>query len=493
MVAQRSGPRPVGDLFAPFFTVSFPTTRANPGSVKPFADSLTPFSQISLLNPPGLHVVGGPGDSNLDKLLLKINASLTAESSAGSPYHFTLTMTPEYDDALRIIESKILGYATIAVVQWGYVTSDGSTIVTKKHSFRNILPKIKFGEHITIVVEGFDSISSVATRRTINKEWKTESIFEIIEAIVKRVNPFTISRETAQQNVDPKHALFEKPKQSIQQNHTDWAFILYLIRRVALSFIIREDELVIFDPARPEAKNLVTAYEFRWRLPLTGANHIPVYSIDANYLNYMFQPPAGRGLKALCYNAETGAWTANDIDSRDIDGEVPTDSSSSDDANAPSFFRKPTDPPVAPPPTNEAGEGLTQDPEVSVDSEEVGTKLSCPSPNPSGGIPGIAKAIVKEAEIFGSPIVKLRAPGVVDMFPGLVVQLKGATSIFDAHYIVLTVKHTISNSGYDMDVTMYRRKTPRPGAPEVENKKDIEPVTDSGTTGTQDAPNFETG
>jgi hypothetical protein len=64
--------------------------------------------------------------------------------------------------------------------------------------------------------------------------------------------------------------------------------------------------------------------------------------------------------------------------------------------------------------------------------------------------------LAKEGGIFSAPRIKLKTPGVPDMFPNKIVTLSGFTDIFDGDYMVLNVKHMISGSGYDMDVEVIR-------------------------------------
>jgi len=463
--------RDVGDLYSPFFKVEFLDSQVGPpvenfSSAGPTNPNITPFNNAfsnaltASINTPELTISGG-ADSIISGHLTKIAASLTAESTAGHPYHFVLTLTPEYDDALKIIASRILGYATIVKVQWGYTSSSSSHIITNENTFRNILPKIKFGEHISIVVEGWDTVSSIASRRTSNTDW-TVSPFDIIANLIGRAKPFKLSRVETIKAVPggESHPIFTKPTGPIKQNLTDWKFIHLLMRNAGLTFVIKDNTFVIYDPINPVSSK--AAYVFKWRQSLTGPRDIPVTSIDANYLQYFFQPPAGRGLKALCYDDNTGLWTANDLDSRDTGGKSGKDANaSSNSAGGRSAAFGATDPDGTDGKTAKGGSGEenTSVAPTGTDGEETGIKFSCPLPPKGQSVPGGAITIVKEAQVFGSPTIKLKAPGVVDMFPGLIVYLSGATEAFDAYYIVLSVKHTISNSGYDMDVSMYRWHT----------------------------------
>jgi hypothetical protein len=87
----------------------------------------------------------------------------------------------------------------------------------------------------------------------------------------------------------------------------------------------------------------------------------------------------------------------------------------------------------------------------SGESEETGDSHSSPSTGDS--VKDSDKSIVKETMIMAEPQIKIRAPGVVDMLPGILVKLEGA-SVFDKSYVVLGVKHSLSSGGYDMEVDL---------------------------------------
>jgi len=53
-------------------------------------------------------------------------------------------------------------------------------------------------------------------------------------------------------------------------------------------------------------------------------------------------------------------------------------------------------------------------------------------------------------------MVGVAAPGVVDLWPGITVMLEGTSDLFDGPYFVRDATHTISSSGYDMDLTLLR-------------------------------------
>jgi len=504
--------RAVGDLYGPFFRVALLNTTGDATEIEGFAAgrigtdlvrndarAAASANAVSAIFSLGFGFqfsasdFGSPRKAGepltpIEDLTLKINASLTCTSKAGSPFRFVLTMTPEYDDALKLLNSNLLGYATIARVQWGYVTEDGE-ILTENHLFRNILPKAKFGEHIQIIVEGVDMISDVAMRRSSRTAYgPPKSKYDVIADVVNRITGFTIAdKATTQNEIGAKHELFDPIKKEIIQTTTDWAFVITTLRGVGLTFSIANNEFKIYDPVRPPASQQ-QSYFFKWRLQLTGPFDIPVYSIDANYLPNMFQPPAARGLVAMKYNAESGDTGAVKLDAEDVDSEAPAGATTpAGETGVINTFAPPPGPPEN---TYDAlGNPITV--EAAVTETTVGTRQSIPPEDSKSGDPSsFSLAVVKEAMFRSHPMVKLKCPGVPDMFPGLIVDLAGASVVFDGKYTVLEVKHSVTSSGYDMDVTLIRwvqkqKKSPK-DAPKANTA--AKPATD-GSTGSKPVKN----
>lgn len=479
--------RPVGDLFAPFFRIGFLVGALDsPEEIDAFAtdNRASEFKIIKFGTKDG-----ATRDALIGDIALKVNASFEATTKAGSPYRFVINMTPEYNDALQLLNSGFIGYATIAKVEWGYLTSDGrNETKTLPHLFRIISPKATFGENIQIRLEGFDIISDVAMRRTKNDPIEPGAgvtPLSIIEGLAQgdpglgRNVRIGIDREA----IPSDHPIFQPIEESITQTRTNWGFIMQLVRSQGLTFVIRavEDsktEFYIYNPVKPP-RSATTSYTFRWRSELKSHYDIPVYNIDANYLPSMYQPPSARGLLSIVIDDTTGATTVKELDAADTDTSQPTaDKSANDDlkSNASGFNL------LGPLVFNDELTGtFTSVPAAG--SQETGTKVSEPPASEKATTPSqLVDALIKEGMCRSHPIVKVKCPGVVDMYPGLICSLRGASNVFDGEYTVLEVKHAISNSGYDMDVTLIRF-VQRGGA------SGDQPKQDAGTPDGQTPPN----
>lgn len=442
-----SANRPVGDFFAPYFRVDL-SNSGNPEDVLSFLGGEKGVQPV----------LSGMASTQVAedrvRTVIMSAASLTAETRAGSPFRFNLVITPEYNDALRILDGHLLGWATVARVVWGYISADGNHLLTNKHYFRNIQPQAKFGENVEITLNGLDIISDEAMRRTKSEQWgRNLTYLDVFNKLVKRVS-YTIDEEKLREAVKATHPIFKPLGEDIVQTMNDWSFIVYLFRRLGLTFSITEKKLTIFDPVRPYPFKL--AYTFKWRQELSENTDIPIYSMDANYLPQMFLPPAGRGLLTAYFDEnekqyKVRATTPEDLDTKKMKNE---DGAGNNPGSHPikNFPQSNTK-------FNDKGKTLEMDSAPPMEKNDTGTVLSSPDPL-TENIDAVAEAISKDATVFSNPLIKIRAPGVVDMFPGLIVKLSGATPVFDNYYVVLGVKHSISSSGYDMDVELFRYLPP---------------------------------
>ena len=468
--------RDVGDFFGPFFKVEFLNSTGELTDVTGYTvGGGTDLSGASRANDAGQTTKVGqsafrtaaretfvketPGTIALEDLVGKINASLTAESIAGSPHHYTLTMTPEYLDGVALLDSRLIGRQTLVRVQWGYVSSSGELLQTEPKVFKNLNPRAIFGENIQIKLDGFDMFSSVLKQSSLNRSWdKTTypTAFDIVKDLTDRVE-FEFDKTQAIGNLSPRHLFVIQLTETIEQKLNDWEFFVKLMREYCLTFRIvaandsaKNGRLEIFDPLHAPSDTEI-AYTFKYRRPLTGPRDIPVYSIDANYLSYFFNPPANRGLQEIEYDPATGVTKVIVTDQKDTNSAQPTESNAAA-ADSPRLPALKNAPQITA--TSSDGTQHKVQPATSTKSGESGDSSSSPVGD------NTKRCLVQEASIYSEPMVKIKCPGVVDLAPLDIVKLEGCTKQFDSLYLVNSVRHTISSSGYDMNVTMYRIGSP---------------------------------
>lgn len=489
-----SGQRDIGDLFSPFFRVKF--TNVSKAEVKKaetdtlnqtIADQLigdTAFEQGAIKS--GLDksnpLAQDLGTLELDsRLLPKTAASLKIEAKAGAPLKFTLALTPPYDDGIRILNSGLLNFGTLVTVQWGY-TSWGSegTVISDVFVFRNNFPQAQFGQDISIIVSGHDLTASVGSRNSRTKTWsftEYKTDLAIVEKIVDRTNvKLDIDRESLKDSNfltganRPEPEVGKKPPAAgIQQNVNDWAFIRRLCNDHGLSFTSQGDKFRIFSLF--SAAKTSYSYRFLWRKPLVTKRDIPVYSIRGNLLPFLFLPAEGSGL--IQYNFDPDADPEQDGGGSTVDEKSPatkegqsmSGGGESGDANAVPAFDGGV--------LGGGGDGEL----TSFDSESSSFITRPKYTEDEDGPPTLSvpagthnaeeklNKIVNDCQAFSHPMVGINAPGVVDMWPGVIVMLEGASDLFDSPYYVLGATHTIGNSGYDMELKLMRHTVKGHGAP----------------------------
>jgi hypothetical protein len=496
--AYYKDPSPVGDQFGPFFSVELISVAEEQmhaaaaqevGAAVAGAAAAATGGVAFGTTTGGLSSDGAVNNiettnlSEMKELAKRIPASLTAESRAGHPYKITLTLTPEYEDGRELLDSRFITYAMLGKAKGGYITSDGRQNITGPHSFRVLETVAKFEQDISITLMGYDVVYDVGLRNTTGEVWKRsiatyKTDFGIIKELVERNQDYTMD-PTAEADLGKINTtILDDQDEDLEQHITDWALISQLLRKHGLTFVIKDDVVRIYDPSNPP-EALVSPYVFKWRTPPTGEMDILVNRFHGNYLPSMFLPPEGHGLLSLVYDPETGKVEGKKVDASDVDSVQFKDKdvaiTEKDRTNAARIHSgwKGLD---------EEGNPIVIQPPPK--DKDIGKKASVPPGPKSGDVDGRIKNIIKEAEFFSHPIVKLNCQGVPDIFPGLIVKLVGATKAFDGRYSVLGVKHIVSDSGYDMDVELIRNYgSDAPiGNPELPTKRVSDGQTDKPPT-----------
>lgn len=520
--------RPVGDFFAPYFSIRLFNLKTEPtatglseeaiqagaaggltqagsrfdrfnaaynllGVVASAGGSITSASGITF-SEAAQDVANIGRDMLIDRHLPQVAASLTAESKSGSPFRVQLTLTPEYEDALIIMNSRLITFATIAEVEWGYSTPgpDGQRLGTRKHYVRNVYPKVTFGENISIVIEGHDFGYEFARRNISRKCWTLSDVnnyYDIIKTIIERNKPYVLEpadgfEAAAYEPAVAESGIFDTIDEGgVMQVGNDWQFVNMLLRRFNLTFYIEGNTFYVYSLVDPGPNRQNLAYTFRWRQQLTGAKDIPVYNATCNILNSFFNPPAARGLVNVTQDPETGEFKAELATPRDASHSAPDEKATTGgDASSPigSIISGSS---AATFNFNPEYQAVTITAEAAAEKTDAGDVVTTPPRRSSdtSTIDSRALTLVKEAGVFSAPRIKLKCPGVPDMFPNKIVKLVGFTDIFDGLYMVLNVKHMVTSGGYDMDVEVIRYSAvaaTRPDAPPNTHR----PTTDGSDT-----------
>lgn len=457
------GQRPVGDFFGPFFVVRFLPLTNEPGIIEE-ALGEGGTQQRSLIPSSNPSDTGLATTLELDsRLLPKTAADLKIESNAGSPFKFTLTLTIPYDDGIRILNNRLITFGTLVRVQWGYASWGTNNIESEVHIFRNNYPEADLADDAArIVLSGHDISADVAMRGQRRKQWlfsQYPNDKSIIEELVARTGmTLDVSRvppDSAFLTGSNRPAPAPGEGQGVSQVVNDWAFIKRLCRDHSLSCSARGNKFHIYSLYDFSANPDGAKYRLLYRVKPTSKFDVPLMSLKGNLNPWVFLPPEGRGLVKFKADPDTGEASAEILDGTTVSG-TPLGDTAPSGTVGPSASGIPST--LA---TDKADKG-----EAVVTEDGIAIPRPLPAPDDIGALvstPAEAHnaeeridAIAREAIAFAHPKVGVTAPGVVDMWPGILVRLEGGSRLFDGPYTVLRATHTLGSNGYDMELELMR-------------------------------------
>lgn len=458
------GQRPVGDFFGPFYKVTFLPLTNETGTIE---TALGPggSDQQTLVPTTGPTETGLSSIFEIDsRLLPRTVADLKIESNAGSPFKFTLTLTPPYDDGIRILNNRLLTFGTVVRVQWGYASWGPNNIESDVHIFRNNLPQAEFGDDsVKIVLSGNDMSSDVAMRNQRRKQWlfsEYPSDSAIVSELISRTGmtidvtrvPLSSSFLTGSNRPTPAPGEVGGVTQVIN----DWAFIRRLCRDHSLSCSARDYRFHVYSLYDFSANPDGCKYRLLYRTAPTSDFDIPVTSVKGNLNPWLFLPPEGRGLVKFRANTDTGAAEVQLVDGTNVSGTPLAET-------APAGT---TGPSASGIPVTLASTGGDRGESIVDENGVKFTPRPAPTPPDIGAMASIPEdshnaeekidAIVREAVCFSHPKVGITAVGVVDMWPGVLCRLEGTSRLFDGPYSVLKATHILGSNGYDMELELMR-------------------------------------
>jgi len=460
--SKPTSPRDVGDFFSPFFRVAFRSLGKELGVIQEFANQET-FQTTNLAGTVQTDETGNAVSQGNDNALTFLSsqlpnyaASLNIEAMIGAALKFSLTLTPPYEDAVKILENRLVGYATLVKVQWGYTSNTtANNILSDIFVFQNQFPQVEFGQDITITLSGFDLVSGAGMRNTSKVIYSRTAFptdFSLLVAILSKTKlQVDISK------VPPDSTLFVPQlfPPTIEQSTTDWQFIRRLLADNNLAGHAQGAVFKVYSPNK--LGNEEIAYRFLWRLQPETKRDIPMMSFNGNPLPQLFMPPEARSLRALTSDPDSGSTSGEDMtaaglaDQQNV-GET-TDNSEEDPTNNATSLA-----------SDEADDGETDD------DEEIGAPVTTrPEPRPNVDVGTVhsrpsqlsmgderAKGVARGAAFFANATASLTAPGMPDLLPPMLVRVDGVSSLFSGPYLVKSVKHTLDTSGYEMEVDLLR-------------------------------------
>jgi hypothetical protein len=485
----------VGDFFAPFFTIKFISYEpqqgesVNPNTGAETTEDITEMGSISAAL--GETTLKFTTDGRTSQFR-SYATSLTVTDQGGGACMVEIRLEPPLDDALKLIEQRLLQFNTIAVVEWGWLTNGGQdTLLSDKHYFVLQMPQLDIsGTDVSITLTGVDLLGYSALKRASSFVYKrTEASedgvtyntdFKILKAVADkstmRLNStlapeFAETTETRAVPVEgsstqfvrqrvkvktpvnlPIHA--ERPANpreapTVEQNELDWVFFRRICDSNRCDFLTIGDTIFLVDQNIARVQQF--AYRFVFWNQLLRSDDIPVYSFTTSALPTLFMPPESKEVR--CYSADEDARKTN------MDAIDPMTAANMEMMGLRGAGGK----------TEADGRTLRITDDVQVipnprfAPNETGRRMSCP-----GGAAGHeehTRRIVSDANSLCNLNMEVSIPGVPGLVPMQVVRVDGVSKIFSGPYLVLKVVHKLTTSGYDCDVTLISERAT--GDPEV--------------------------
>jgi len=468
-------PPPVGDQYGPFWTVEF---FASGGTFKDSQQALidskrsdeaiaipSNYKPSSTAEAVALNPTATAADrarqgilNDFDLQAYKQDFSVSFEGPVGS---MQLTLTPPYDDALRIIENPVFTFSTVVVAEWGYIGPDGKVQSSGKYLFVAYKPSISFShQDVTLTFEGEDILTSAASRSINTKGWdrnknSAEDILKIlakklgVELVVrvrKKLPPASLREATfgtrgRTKDVGEDHPLFQKGKEEpivTKQNTTDWKFFLRLLRENNCKHVQGpENTVIIYDRDEYFQRGVCVDYNLMAYKQPTRANDVVLLSFAPNVDERQFAPAESQSIEAKQFNLASGAVLTKKYNA--VDDPKAANEDGSIGAGKKEQSRKVETsggPAVA---QNKTGRGAS----YSV------TSRSSKAPEM------VRQQMLKQASLAGISATATML-GVTGLTPFTLVSVEGFGKRLSGVYRVLKVTHSLGSGGYDTEVDLLR-------------------------------------
>lgn len=457
--AERKLPReenssPVGDLFAPFFDVVFYSVATEKGEeVKTEADQDERLRNTAAIGTSriALRTVGGglesyspSGDDTELGQLVNFRSSLEVTMLSAAALQATLTLTPTYEAALKIVDGKIIKFGSLMEIQWGYLALDGSgtPAISDKGLFRITQPSIKFGQQVSVTIAGFDILSGSLASQDTRCIWLRETYpcdLDIVSKIVQtRVGKGMILND---QKLSAKSKLRKKKSgEGVTQTDDDWTFLRRICRQNDAVFTQSGKELIIEDEERVSAQP--PKYTLFWFGQPENEFHVPMISFETNPIMSLFAgDPGARGQRTLCRDPEEKKVTTTDKDPAKT-GQTQTGESNTittDKAHEKEGIK-----------TSEGTVAPFAELDAACASGRFFTE-PCRRPN----VEEETDRENNEIRQFFNTRASAVCPGVPGLLPQQVVHVKNVGETFSGNYRVMKVIHSIG-AGYTMKVDLLR-------------------------------------
>lgn len=366
--------------------------------------------------------------------------NLEVEFMGSSIAHITITMTPPYHDAIRIIDSRLIQRTGIITVEWGYSgRGNNSEKSSGVYMFSAQKPSISFsGSDITITVKGTDLLyvgaSSKDERRTFDRKIYSSDL-SIIKKLASELGLVVDDSELPTQN--PLRDIRTFPE-SITINNNNWTFIRSLLFENRCVFNMSGKTLVI--KSRDAVIEQDCAYKFIWYKQMQNKFEIPMLTFDTDVLDQLFSAlPPINSVTSVSADPDTGSVVKTKYDSA-ADPTVPKTGKYTG-----------------------AGEDNQKRQVVNTAAGQVivggGSGEQIITSKQRNNSEERVRVIADDWSIYGNEVANITAIGVPSLVPNIMVKVEGVGNSFGGYYMVNNVKHTIGTDGYTMAVKLIRNSS----------------------------------
>lgn len=469
---------PVSDFFAPFFDVVFYSMDTTEGIVEGgFEEGLGTIAKAQRLGASRLQIqsVGGglqsftpEGEGSELAGLVNYRANLQVIMKSASALRATLTLTPPYEAALKLVDNRLIRFGTLMEIQWGYLSTDGegSPAISDKGLFRITPPSIKFGRETTVTISGWDVLSSSLSTADVRCCWprsKYACDLDILRALLKPPRA-PAGLKLIDTEVTSKSALRRRKPDDVIQAATDWTFFRRICRQNDVSFRQQYDEVQLFDESRLDS--IDAKYRLTWFMQPQGKFDVPMISFETNAIASLFANDSKgiRGQRTFCRDSKTGEIRVINKETTKT-GKTHTGAGVTDASKA----GHETDTKS----TSEAAIASFQDLEKNVCASGKIFTDPCNKPNQAEEAD---REILEGRRYFNTRAVAI-CPGVPGLVPQQLTEVMNVGEKFGGCYRIITATHNIG-AGYTVKLDLIRASSSgvKDGTPATEDRANCIPV-----------------
>jgi hypothetical protein len=480
--------QPVGDFYNPFFNVSFLSlepaddagTLATGDDAKEITVSVDQVGQLQRVTQSqgdnwGVSYLENPELARLRSYATK----LEIRDEGGGASFATLTLEPPFADAIEIVDSRLVQWNTVMVIEWGYLGGDGGDRVSSKRYYQTQQPSLQMSSlDTTITIVGVDLFGYSAMKRETRTIFEREQFKTDLDILQKFAVKQSMSLSTlhlpddsplrADKSGAGKPASEQQQKEgatsdrfklgaqaaptageekadssmptAVEQNESDWTFFSKIVHENRAEFFTVGTVICIVD--LNYARTNGYAYRLLFFSQPEKDTDIPLLSFSTKALESLFFKPASKELRAVYGDPDTGETVVRAYDPQkmpdvEFDGKRTAAGKAEADGK-----------------TVRIDSRTQVIPNPAYQSNETGKVMSLPGGKTNRD--EAAKAVVRAAAETANTDAEATIPGVPYIVPMMLVNVVGVGKTFGGNYLVTKVTHMLGSEGYECQLNLIR-------------------------------------